>query len=860
MSSPSNTANIMNATTSSGNTSVNRVLYNRDNVFTRAKQEKRRNQKNLEERPQIHYQTADIPTGSGLHLDAVDNEFMHTSYLGVQPDKSSMKKQKMEVDDSVNSIDPRLNLSSVVPTDAVFDKVQNETGLSFKTSSIMNATTSSGNTSVNRVLYNRDNVFTRAKQEKRRNQRNLEEKPQIHHQTADIPTGSGLHLDAVDNEFMHTSYLGVQPDKSSMKKQKMEVDDSVNSIDSRLNLSSEIHQTADIPTGSGLHLDAVDNEFMHTSYLGVQPDISSMKKQKMEVDDSVNSIDPRLNISSIVPTDAVFDKVQNETGLSFETGSIMEAENCSQHESFEQANLENSPNCDDWSLISLSNVPSLYTGQMDTSKPADTFKPEVENFDSFVHIRTTKSKCQDPTDLIAFDSDSSLPYDMNHRIKENLRSNEQETPEKMAFSQIYMQQTENHTTIAAGVIMNLNSVPIIGHFQTEIPALPPTPFKHLVTPQIDVTESQVKSNSNSGYTKVKQQRNPNHSDMPPIWDYGLHPQNITATLDNADTQLQPSTTEKRTDAVRGTVLSGATNAALPSGNTYVNHVSYNRDNVFTRAKQEKRRNQNNLEGRGQIHHQTVDIPAGSEMQHDTIHNEFKHTPYLDVQYDIGGRSSMMKPEWNVDNSIKHNDSLTFSSMVPTNTAIDKVPNEIGSSSKNASTINSVALPINVNDNQANFNHDDGYTKVNQPRNRHSNMTKWDNRLQPQNNAITLGNAQTPTAGQRTEGVRSNAQGEATSTKHIKIRDNWTSGAKLEHPRKQTGITNAPRPQQQPPPSRKIRSNDPQSRTRLDPNCGHAEPNRPSSSSVPPRSTNYITETRASNRERRKVGCFQCAIL
>ncbi|XP_062710367.1 uncharacterized protein LOC134288708 [Aedes albopictus] len=185
---------------------------------------------------------------------------------------------------------------------------------------------------------------------------------------------------------------------------------------------------------------------------------------------------------------------------------------------------------------------------------------------------------------------------------------------------------------------------------------------------------------------------------------------------------------------------------------------------------------------------------------------------------------------------------------------------MGSSSKNASTINSVALPINVNDNQANFNHDVGYTKVNQPRNRYPNMTKWDNRLQPQNNAITLGNAQTPTAGQHTEGVRSNAQGEATSTKHIKIRDNWTSGAKLEHPRKQTDITNAPRPQQQPSPSRKIRSNDPQSRTRLDPNRGHADQNRPSSSSVPPRSTNYITETRASNRERRKVGCFQCTIL
>ncbi|XP_062710362.1 uncharacterized protein LOC109410295 isoform X2 [Aedes albopictus] len=429
------TGSIMNATTSSGNTSVNRVLYNRDNVFTRAKQEKRRNQRNLEEKPEIHHQTADIPTGSGLHLDAVDNEFMHTSYLGVQPDISSMKKQKMEVDDSVNSIDSRLNLSSVVPRDAVFDKVQNETDLSFKTGSIMNATTSSGNTSANRVLYNRDNVFTRAKQEKRRNQMNLEERPQIHYQTADIPTGSGLHLDAVDNEFMHTSYLGVQPDISSMKEQKMEVDDSVNSIDPRLNLSSVVptdavfdkaqnetglsfktgsimnattssgntsvnrvlynrdnvftrakqekrrnqrnleerpqihHQTADIPTGSGLHLDAVDNEYMHTSYLGVQSDISSMKKQKMEVDDSVNSIDPRLNLSSVVPTDAVFDKVQNETGLSCKTGSIIlkqitvgceghyrEAENCSQHESFEQANLENSPNCDDWSLISLSNV------------------------------------------------------------------------------------------------------------------------------------------------------------------------------------------------------------------------------------------------------------------------------------------------------------------------------------------------------------------------------------------------------------------------------------------------------------------------------------------------------------------------
>lgn len=65
---------------------------------------------------------------------------------------------------------------------------------------------------------------------------------------------------------------------------------------------------------------------------------------------------------------------------------------------------------------------------------------------------------------------------------------------------------------------------------------------------------------------------------------------------------------------------------------------------------------------------------------------FKHTPYLDVQYDIGGRSSMMKPEWNVDNSVKHNGSLTFSSMVPTNPAIDKVPNEMGASSKNASTM------------------------------------------------------------------------------------------------------------------------------------------------------------------------------
>lgn len=41
------------------------------------------------------------------------------------------------------------------------------------------------------------------------------------------------------------------------------------------------------------------------------------------------------------------------------------------------------------------------------------------------------------------------------------------------------------------------------------------------------------------------------------------------------------------------------------------------------------------------------------------------------------------------------------------------------------------------------------------------MTKRDKRQQPQSNAITVGNAQMPTAGQRSKVVRSNALGEAT---------------------------------------------------------------------------------------------------
>lgn len=57
---------------------------------------------------------------------------------------------------------------------------------------------------------------------------------------------------------------------------------------------------------------------------------------------------------------------------------------------------------------------------------------------------------------------------------------------------------------------------------------------------------------------------------------------------------------------------------MPSGNTKIKHDSYNRDNVFTNAKQEKRQHQSNLDGKDQIHHQTYDVPTGCGMNLDAV--------------------------------------------------------------------------------------------------------------------------------------------------------------------------------------------------------------------------------------------------